>query len=386
MVYRPKGRRFYLVEFSYRGKRVRKRTKTTHAKEARAIEAAIRTELERASYGILRPKPAPTLSEFLKSEFLPFTKATFRSKQNTADYYQQGARLLISSDLASLALDSITDREAGQFIAANSHRSPSTINKGLRTLRRSLNLAAEWGKLGKKPKITLAKGERQRDRVLSREEAQTYLAACPQPWRDVATLMLTTGMRPGECQVLRWESVLLDSEGGMVQIADGKSKSARRILPLIPDALHALRSRHEAQGCPAEGWVFPSRSRSGHLERWGYKDQHKRALELIAKAHEIDATLPMIVPFQPYCLRHTGLTWIAPHTDAYTLAKIAGHSSIATTMKYIHVQSETVQKAFERAAGIPTKSPTRDEPAAEDKAKGESCIQAKVNGMKSWRK
>jgi len=229
MVYRPRGRKFYLVEFQSHGRRIRKRTKATVLREAKAIEAAIRVELERGHYGILAPKPAPTLARFLGDDFLPFTESTFRGvKPNTADYYQQGVRLLLSSALTNLALDTITDRDAGRFIAANSRRSPSTINKGLRTLRRALNLAAEWGKLEKRPKITLARGERQRDRVLTREDAQVYLAACPEPWRDVATLMLSTGMRPGECQVLRWESVLLDSEGGMVQIVDGKSRAARR--------------------------------------------------------------------------------------------------------------------------------------------------------------
>jgi integrase len=371
MVYRPKGRKFYLVEFHFQGRRIRKRTKATLLKEARAIESAIRVELERGNYGILRPKPSKTLAEFLKDEFLPFTESRFReAKPNTAEYYEYGSKLLLSSPLAGMGLDTITDKDAAHFISLNSHRSPSTINKGLRTLRRSLNLAAEWGKLNKKPKITLAKGERQRDRVLSHEDAQDYLCACAQPWRDVATLMLATGMRPGECQVLRWESVLLDSEGGMVQITDGKSRAARRILPLMPDALHALRSRHEAQGCPAEGWVFPSKSKSGHLERWGYRDRHARALELIAKAHEINATLPRIAPFEPYCLRHTGLTWIAPYTDAYTLAKIAGHSSILMTMKYIHPLTEAVEMAFKRTAGVPTKVPPQAKSDSEGKAKG----------------
>ena len=38
--------------------------------------------------------------------------------------------------------------------------SASRINCGLRTLRRALNLAFEWGKLERPVKITLAKGER----------------------------------------------------------------------------------------------------------------------------------------------------------------------------------------------------------------------------------
>lgn len=135
MVYKPKGRRFYLVEFRCRGKRILKRTKVTHAEDARSIEAAIRTELERGNYGILRPKPSLTLAEFLKDEFLPFIETRFReAKPNTAAYYQRGAKILLASPLAGLKLDAITDREAGQFIAANPDWKAAYVNKALRTL------------------------------------------------------------------------------------------------------------------------------------------------------------------------------------------------------------------------------------------------------------
>jgi integrase len=68
------------------------------------------------------------------------------------------------------------------------------------------------------PKITLAKGERQRERVLTEKEVNSYLDACPQPWRDAATIMLGTGMRPGEAFALRWETILLNGSGGLLQI------------------------------------------------------------------------------------------------------------------------------------------------------------------------
>ena len=141
----------------------------------------------------------------------------------------------------------------------------------------------------------------------------------------------------------------------------------------MPDALLAMRSRHQAQGRPASGWVFPSRSKSGHLERWGYKDQHRRALDRIAKAHEMDASAPMIGRFEPYCLRHTALTWISPNADVFTLARIAGHSSITTTMKYVHPQAEAVEMALKRTAGVPTGATPKAEPEPEEKAEGNAA-------------
>lgn len=191
---------------------------------------------------------------------------------------------------------------------------------------------------------------------MSHEEAHTYLAACPQPWRDAATGILGTEMRPGECCSLRWEHVLVGEDKGLIQVAEGKSKAARRILPMIPDVLKVMKTRHRAQGPPVKGWFFPTKARTGHLGWWGYRSQHVRALGKISKAHEADPSLPMISYFKPYCLHLTALTWLAPHTDTYTLAKIAGHASITMTMKYIHPQVEAVEKAFRKMAeGVPTK-------------------------------
>jgi integrase len=217
-----------------------------------------------------------------------------------------------------------------------------------------LRLAFEWGKLERMPKISLAKGERMRERVLTESEAQRYLAACPQPWRDVATIMLGTGMRPGEVRRLQWEHVLLNGHGGLIRVAESKTKAGRRILPMVPAVYEALKARHGAQGCPAEGWLFPSGSRSGHLEESTDKNYHAKALEALAKAHENKPEEnPEVKPFEPYCLRHTGLTWIAPHCDAYTLARIAGHSSIQITMRYCHPQADAIERAFAQVGSLP---------------------------------
>jgi integrase len=208
----------------------------------------------------------------------------------------------------------------------------------LRTLRRALNLAYEWGKLEKPVKIKLAAGERQRDRVLDEKEIVAYLAACPQPWKDCATLILDEGFRPGEVFNLRWEAVLLNDDGtGLIQIVDGKSKAARRTLPITPRVHALLRARHEASGRPVAGWIFPSGSRVGHLNGDVAKEQHTKALE--------DSG---VQAFVPYTLRHTALTMLgtAAHGDVFTLARIAGHSSITVTQRYIHPHSEAIQRVF----------------------------------------
>jgi len=75
--------------------------------------------------------------------------------------------MVLKCDWSGEKLDQINDQHSQQFAAKFAHLSPSRINCGLRSLRRALNLAFEWGKLERPAKVTLAKGERQRDRVLT---------------------------------------------------------------------------------------------------------------------------------------------------------------------------------------------------------------------------
>jgi integrase len=187
-------------------------------------------------------------------------------------------------------------------------------------------------------KIKLAEGERQRDRVLTAEEQTAYLSACPQPWRDCATLMLDEGFRPGEVFTLTWPQLFFNQNGtGLIQILEGKSKAARRVLPMTPRVYQLLSTRHESLARPSNGWVFPSGARCAHFNENVAKDQHKKALE--------DSG---IMRFEPYVLRHTALTQLgeASGGDVFALAKIAGHSSITITQRYIHPQAAAIERVF----------------------------------------
>jgi len=340
------GKFVYWYNFWHNSKHVQKSAKTTNPRKARQAEAIHRAKLANDETGF-RERKTITLKDFLKTDFLPFVESKFKaSKPRTLRYYTYGAKTLQESDFATLNLGDLTDQHAGLYAAKRVNLSPSTVNCGLRTLRRALSLAFQWGKLDRMPKITLAKGEKQRERVLTDEETKMYLEACSQPWKDVATVMLGTAMRPSEVFALRWEHVLLNGKGGLLQITDGKSRAARRMLPLVPAVYRALHARYKAQGSPPEGWIFPADTKSRHLEGGSAKNQHARALKTInAEAKKNKAS--EFRSFPPYCLRHTALTNLAAAgCDAFTLARIAGHSSITITQRYCHPQADAIERAF----------------------------------------
>jgi integrase len=137
---------------------------------------------------------------------------------------------------------------------------------------------------------------------------------------------------------LRWSHVLMNDDGtGLIQIVEGKSKAARRVLPMTPRVYALLHARYETAGRPEDGWIFPSASKSGHFSGDGAKEQHKKALD--------DSGVD---DFVPYVLRHTALTRLgeAAGGDVFVLARIAGHSSIAVTQRYVHPQADAINRVF----------------------------------------
>jgi integrase len=102
-----------------------------------------------------------------------------------------------------------------------------------------------------------------------------------------------------------------------------------------------LERRWESLERPREGWVWPAMTRSGHIERSSLKRQHREALRASG-----------VRPFVLYSLRHTFLTRLGESgCDAWTLARIAGHSSVAISARYVHPSEDAVLKAMDRLTG-----------------------------------
>jgi len=89
----------YWYKFMWQGKVLRESTKQGNDKVARQMEAAHRTSLAKGEVGIREKKPAPTVKEFLKQEFLPYTETAHVTKPLTLRYYKQGVDTLLRSKI-----------------------------------------------------------------------------------------------------------------------------------------------------------------------------------------------------------------------------------------------------------------------------------------------
>jgi integrase len=185
-------------------------------------------------------------------------------------------------------------------------------------------------------------GARSRERVVNPVEEAKYLAASAETLSSVAAILIDTGLRPEECFRLRWESIAwFNGRHGTLLVTHGKTAAARRVLPMTPRVRNILETRWEGAGKPVEGWVWAASTRSGHLEGSSLKKQHAKALKLSG-----------VRPFVLYSLRHTFLTRLGESgCDAWTLARIAGHSSIAMSTRYVHPSEDAVLNAMSRLGG-----------------------------------
>jgi integrase len=348
-----RGRVFWF-SFVYDGKRVQESTHQHNRKVALDLESTYRSNLAKGEAGIRKRKPALALGEFFDKQFLPWAGATFAAKPKTWKFYRNGARRLKEhASLASANLAEITGKEIGEYVAArqSAELATASINRELQVLRRALQLAVEWGVLDFTIKVKMLKGENRRERVVTPEEEALYLAAVSEPLGSIATVLVDSGMRPEECFRLSWENIVwVNGRHGTMRITHGKTSAARRMLPMTPRVRKILESEWEAAGKPQDGWVWPAPTRSGHIEPSSLRKQHAKAFKVIAEEAKKNSRKP-VRPFVLYSLRHTFLTRLGQSgCDAWTLARIAGHSTIAISSRYVHPSDEGVLDAMAKFA------------------------------------
>jgi integrase len=169
-----------------------------------------------------------------------------------------------------------------------------------------------------------------RTRIISTEEEQAYLATTSQPLRDIARIMLDTGMRPEE--VFRIEAANLDFIQRTVFNPFGKTKAARRKLTMTDEVSSILKKRTVSS---QSSYVFSS------------PDNPERPIGSIRKAHDAAVRRAKTLPkFRLYDLRHTYASRaVMAGVDLPTLAALLGHTSIQMTMRYVHPAEDHKREA-----------------------------------------
>jgi integrase len=340
-----RGKKTYWYKFMWQGKLVRESTKQGNDKVARNMESAHRTSLAKGEVGI-RERKRTTLADFIKSRFEPWARSSFDPKSQTwKSWYSPSIRAILAyRSFVEREISEITGEHIAEFTGHLRGRGlkPASCNARLRVVNRIFHLAQEWGVIEHLPKLKFVPGEHHRERVILPEEEARYLAAATPLLAHVATVLADTGMRPEECFRQRWENVAwINGRHGTLLVTHGKTASARRVLPMTPRVRAVVEERWIRGDRPEQGWVWPAPTSSGHIEPSSLKKQHRKTL-----------AESKVRPFVLYTFRHTFLTRLgASGCDVWTLARIAGHSSIAISSRYVHPSADRVLDAMDVLSG-----------------------------------
>jgi integrase len=336
MIYR-RGR-IWWFNFVYNGRHIQKSTRQHNAQVARDAEAAERMRLVKGELGVERKsiQAHPTLDEF-KTIFMAWVRTEKENERTQAFYETCYGRLCEYRELGKAKLDLIDEPMIERFKLAMKMTSKTTVNRYLATLRKALRYAWRKQKLiDKTPLIELYSredgAERQCEFVYSASEYRAWLTAAREPLRSASVLAHDGGICRGELLALQRDCVALkdspDANGfwGTISIRRGlKRKARRRDIPISSDMAGVLLSLLSQSKCE---YVFTSlHAHSVSLSVNTLADQHRSIMKTLS--FHPDAGL--------HALRHTFLTEAGRHTqNVRALQKLAGHSKIETTMRYIH--------------------------------------------------
>lgn len=321
----------------------RKVTRTfANLAEAKGARHSLKTKVHA---GTLRAPTADTVETAAEALVAGMRDGSIRNrkgepyKPSAIRSYERALRLRILPALGRRKLSDVRRADVQDFvdglIAAG--LDGSTVRNTLDPLRVIFRRALARDLVAVDPMVHLEvpapKGRR--ERIASREEAATLLAALPPEERALWATALYGGLRRGELRALRWEDVDLhegvicvergwDDSDGEIQ---GKTRAARRRVPIASPLRRHLVEHRLATGGDPSALVFGS-SPSTPFEPTTVR---RRALSAWGRAS--------LQPIQLHEARHTfaSLT-IAAGVNAKALSTYMGHASVTITFdRYGHL-------------------------------------------------
>lgn len=335
-LFRRPGHPYWWYDFTVRGERFRGSTKETRKTAAFGRAASLLAAI--AEGKSQTNKKAPVLSAFVVRFMSYVDNAKLAAKSKS--YLRNGWRMLEQTSIVGMRLDHITAEDVDALPLPGG---PYNVNCALKTLRRMLHKAEEWGLVAKVPKLKLNK-ELGRTLRLDQPAERRLLAAADKllergiwtrkmhsTFQDIVILVRDTGMRnKKELFCARIEDI--DWNNRVFFIPDSKTENGRRFVPLSDRALELLNARC---GDRREGWIFPAFSASGHLTTVDRKFRQARS----------EAGLPEKLVL--YCGRHDYGTRVLQGTgNLAVVMRAIGHGSPSTAMKYQHPELEQVRRVL----------------------------------------
>jgi integrase len=321
--------------------------------------------------GMPLPKERLTLEHYLKDWLA--TTVTASRRAGTYLRYETACRVHISPVIGKVKLAKLTPQHVQkvQTRMLQAGKSPATIRLVRACLCSALTQAEKFQLVARNVVkfVDNVRDDADEPEPLTPEQAAALLRTLQgHEFEQLFTTMLATGLRIGEALGLTWANVesehkrlhvrqqLTEIPGKPRQFSEPKSKSGKRTVPLIPDAITALRAQRaryvERKLHLGSAWqdldlVFADESGGFLVSR-----RVERVFKQLCERAGLAAT------FTPHALRHsTGTYLTASGVPDRVIMQLLGHSSLDMTRRYQHVMSSMMHDAADRlAANFPSAS------------------------------
>ena len=309
-----------------------------------AAEAAERAHIERLLESFhksesAKPKEVPTLKEFHKEFMTTYVQANNKPSERLSKEYMFKHHLLPA--FGRRRLDAIGTRDIERFKAEKlqAELAPKTVNNMLSCLGKTLRYAAESEIIDKIPRIRFVKVFEKPVDFLDFAEYVRLTEATDGLAETRAAVLLggDAGLRQGEIRALQWGDLDLEAGRIFVQRTDyrgyiGSPKGGRvRRLPMTERLRKALKASRHLKG----PWVFCDLD-GKMLSRTEIDTVLFRAVRKVG-----------LRKIGWHTLRHTFCSHLAMRgVPARTIQELAGHASITTTMRYMHLTQSAVDDAI----------------------------------------
>ncbi|SEA66115.1 tyrosine-type recombinase/integrase [Paraburkholderia sartisoli] len=304
------------------GQRIRRSTETTDRKAAQEYHDRLKADLWRQDK--LGDIPDRTFEE-AAVRFLRECEGQrdYATKLRHVEYWREK---FAARSVRSLTTDAIVDALPTHQIIKGKPTKPltgSTRNRYVSTIKRMLNLCAEWEWIDRVPKLPHYHEPDVRVRWEPPEVIAALIQALRLDWmRDAAIVAVATGMREGELLGLTPSQMDLAQHNAWITHEGAKSRRARPV-PLNEDAIGVLERRLKT----AKRFVFTRTAGSA-----------RRITQVDARDFERACRIVAIEDFHWHDLRHTWASWhVQRGTPLMVLKELGGWETIEMVQKYAHL-------------------------------------------------
>ncbi len=278
-------------------------------------------------------KSIPTFKEFFEERYMPYVKPRKRSAKNDQQLFETH----LCREFGHLRLDKIKIADVEEF-HMKLHKSglaPSTSNHYVKLMRHCLNKAVHWDiiKHNQLTNIQLLDERNTVENFMDETELNRMLMVLNTHENRVVSnmllFMLNTGCRRTEAFTVKWEDIDLDKRVWLVR-ADVAKSGKRRSIPISDSALNVINAL-DTQG--KFEYLFINK-RTG--------DRYK-CIKTTWNKIRIQAGVPHV---RLHDLRHQFASLLVNGgRSLYETQMILGHTDPKVTMRYAHLQADTLNEA-----------------------------------------